>query len=146
MTDRLFALLTKKLIDKCGGLAEASAACEQSARYYSVPQLSRCQSVESDNYLPLDILAALESYCGVPVISGALVQRFPVAVETERLADLACAFSEQALDVQKFLRVALADHRLTPREIQRGLDEALKCEEAIAVIKASLMAADKAAG
>jgi hypothetical protein len=144
MTDRLLALLTKKLIDRCGGLAEASAACSELARYYSVPQLSRCTTPGAGCYLPLDILAALERYCGVPVISQALAQQSPVEAGTERLADLACAFSEQALDVQKFLRTALADRVLTPREIKRGLDEAMKCEDAIAVIKASLLAADKA--
>lgn len=144
MTERLLALLTKKLMDRCGGLAEASAACEQLARQYSIPQLSRCTTPGSGNYLPLDILAALERYCGEPVISRALAQQSPTEATTERLADLACAFSEQALDVQKFLRTALADRVLTPREIKRGLDEALKCEDAIAVIKASLLAADKA--
>ena len=39
MSDRLLALMTAKLIDRCGGLQEASDACGQLARYYSVPQL-----------------------------------------------------------------------------------------------------------
>lgn len=144
MSDRLLALLTEKLIDRCGGLAEASAACEQLARHYSVPQLSRCQTVGTGCYLPLDILAALERYCGVPVISQALKQRTKVEVGADRLADLVCEFSEQANNVQRHLRSALADHVLTPREIKHGFEEIRQAREALDRTEASLIAADKA--
>ncbi len=143
MSDRLFALLTEKLIDRCGGLAEASAACEQLARHYSVPQLSRCQTVGTGCYLPLDILAALERYCGVPVVSQALAGRVKVEGAVERLADLSCAFNEQASDVQRHLRTALADNVLTPREIKRGFDEIREAREALDRTEAALISADK---
>jgi len=144
MSDRLFALLTEKLIARCGGLAEASAACEALARHYSVPQLSRCQTVGTGCYLPLDILAALERYCGHPVISDALAKRSRVEVGAERLADLACAFTEQASDVQRHLRTALADRVLTPREIKRGFEELREARDALDRTEAALTAADKA--
>lgn len=143
MTDRLFALMTEKLINKCGGLAEASAACEQLARHYSVPQLSRCQTVGTGCFLPLDIIAALERYCGVPVISQALAKRSCVQAGTERIADLACSFNEQANDVQRHLRAALADDRLSPREIKRGFEEIREAREALDRTEAALTAADK---
>lgn len=143
MSDRLFALLTEKLIDRCGGLAEASEACGQLARHYSVPQLSRCQTVGTGCFLPLDIIAALERYCGVPVVSRALADRACVDVGAERLADLACAFNEQANDVQRHLRAALADDKLSPREIKKGFDEIREAREALDRTEAALLAADK---
>lgn len=145
MSERLLALLTEKLIDRCGGLAEASAACEQLARPYSVTQLSRCQTVGSGCHLPLDILAALERYCGEPVISRALAGRTGAAADASKVADLACTFNEQAADVQRHLRTALADDRLTPREIKTGLNEIREAREALDRTEAALMAADKAA-
>lgn len=144
MSDRLISLLTEKLIDRCGGLSEASAACAQLARHYSIPQLSRCQTVGSGCFLPLDILAALERYCGEPVVSRALSERVSVKVEDGRLSELACAFNEQAGDVQRHLRAALADNRLSPREIKQGFDEIREAREALDRTEAALAAADKA--
>jgi len=145
VSDRLLSLLTAKLIDQCGGLAEASAACAQLARPYSVPQLSRCQTVGSGNFLPLDILAALEGYCGEPVISRTLAERVSVPVEDGKLAELACAFNEQAGDVQRHLRAALADNRLSPREIKQGFAEIEEARAALDRTAAALQAADKGA-
>ena len=146
MSDRLLSLMTAKLIDRCGGLQEASDACEQLARHYSAPQLSRCQTVGSGCHLPLDILAALERYCGEPVVSRALVRRAGSSPETGRLADLVCEFNEQAGDVQRHLRAALADGQISPNEIKRGHEEIREAREALDRTEAALIAADAAKG
>lgn len=145
MSDRLLALMTEKLIARCGGLSEASIACAELARPYSVTQLSRCQTVGSGCYLPIDIVAALERYCGEPVVSRALADRSTVDVAGARLADLACVFSEQASDVQRHLRKALADDRLSPREIKEGHRQIAEAREALDRTEAALTAADKGA-
>jgi len=144
VSDRLLALLTSKLIDRCGGLAEASNACEQLARHYSAPQLSRCQTVGSGCYMPLDIIAALERYCGDPIVSSALVGRAAAKPENGVLADLACSFNEQAGDVQRHIRVALADGRLSPNEIKRGFQQIREAREALDRTEAALIVASEA--
>tara|TARA_R110002051_G_scaffold316556_2_gene396339 strand:+ start:8211 stop:8648 length:438 start_codon:yes stop_codon:yes gene_type:complete len=144
VSDRLLALLTSKLIDRCGGLAEASNACEEKARHYSAPQLSRCQTVGSGCYLPLDILAALETYCGEPVVSRGLARRAKAAPETGNLADLVCTFNEQAGDVQRHVRAALADGHMSPNEIKRGFDQIRQAREALDRTEAALIIASEA--
>lgn len=142
MSDRLLALMTAKLIDRCGGLQEASDACEQLARHYSMPQLSRCQTPGSGCHLPLDILAALERYCGEPVVSRALVRRAGAAPETGRLADLVCEFNEQASDVQRHIREALSDGKLSPNEIKQGFEEIRAAREALDRTENAMIAAE----
>ena len=144
MSDRFLALMTAKLIDRCGGLQEASDACEQLARHYSAPQLSRCQTPGSGCHLPLDILAALERYCGEPVVSRALVRRAGAAPESGRLADLVCEFNEQASDVQRHMRAALADGKLSPNEIKRGHEEIRQAREALDRTESAMIAAESA--
>jgi len=144
VSERLLALLTSKLIARCGGLDEASAACEQSARHYSAPQLSRCQTVGSGCHLPLDILAALERYCGEPVVSRALVGRAGAKPDGGNLADLVCTFAEEASDVQQHLRAALADGRLSPNDIKHAFEELRQAREIMDRVEAALIAADTA--
>lgn len=144
MNDRLLALLTSKLIDRCGGLSEASTACEQLSRHYSITQLSRCQTVGSGCFLPLDILAALESYCGDPVVSSGLVSRASVKVETADLLTSACEAAEEGSDVLRVIRAAIRDGKLSRREIRLGLVEIEESRAALNRTEAALAAAEKA--
>lgn len=144
MNDRLLALLTSKLIDRCGGLNEASAACEQLARPYSVTQLSRCQTVGSGCFLPIDIVAALESYCGDPVVSGSLAERASVKVQTADLLASACEAAEEGSDVLRVIRAAIRDGKLTRREIRLGMVEIQESRAALNRTEAALEAAEKA--
>ena len=41
--NRWLKLKTRQLIAACGGLDEASRACAEGCRPYSIPHLSRCQ-------------------------------------------------------------------------------------------------------
>ena len=84
---RWLKLKTRQLIDRCGGLEEASRACRESCRPYSVPHLSRCQVPTAPDYLPIDIVLCLEAYCGEPVITGAMAEARPSAVVAGDLRD-----------------------------------------------------------
>lgn len=119
MNARQIALLTQQLIKACGGLEEASDACKQIARHYSVQQLSRCQTPGSGCFLPLDIVAALEGYCGEPVISRAFVEARPAASEARDLVKEACEAAETVSDLQREIRLAASDGVITQAERDR---------------------------
>lgn len=84
---RWLKLKTRQLIDRCGGLEEASRACRETCRPYSVPHLSRCQVPTAPDYLPIDIVLCLEAYCGEPIITGAMAEARPSAVVAGDLRD-----------------------------------------------------------
>ncbi|HWW11291.1 MAG TPA: hypothetical protein VN018_02160, partial [Brevundimonas sp.] len=84
---RWLKLKTKRLIEACGGLKEASAACAEGSRPYSDKQLSRCQVVDAPDFLPIDIVLCLEAYCGEPIVTGAMAEARPAAVEAGELRD-----------------------------------------------------------
>lgn len=119
MNARQIALLTQQLIKACGGLEEASDACGKIARNYSVQQLSRCQTPGSGCFLPADIIVALESYCGEPVMSRAFVEARPSASEARDLVKEACEASETVSDLQREIRLAASDGVITQAERDR---------------------------
>lgn len=135
-------LKTRKLIDLCGGLDEASRACAELARPYSSKQLSRCQLPNDPNLLPIDIVAALEAYCGDPVVSRAMVEARPAATVPGDLRDEASEVTEQAAALQRRIREALSDDgEIDAREaaeiaegVERGMDELRDVAAALAAI------------
>jgi len=102
-------LKTRQLIERCGGLAEASRYCREEVRPYSVQQLSRCQTTGLPDWLPLDILHGLEAYLGEPVISRALVDARPAARDVGLLREELCDVTEAAARLQMRGREMLAD-------------------------------------
>lgn len=106
--NRWLKLKTKMLIKACGGLAEASAACEAACRPYSVPHLSRCQRAETFDFLPVDIVACLEEYCGRRIVSDALVAARPDGVEAGCIRDEVSDWGERHGDLSKAVRQALS--------------------------------------
>lgn len=139
MNARRLKLLTRELIEACGGLTEATAACR-----YAAPQLSRCQTVDTPDFLALDVVAALEAYCGQPIVSRALFEEQPAQASPANLIDEASEVTETAAALQGQIRLAAKDGVITPRERQQlraGL-HALKGE--IRDVEASLDAEDVA--
>lgn len=116
LTARRLPILAKRLIDACGGLDEASKACEDMARPYSIAQLSRCQTAGSGCFLPLDIIACLEAYSGQSIIGQALVEARPCAAEIDCLMTEASENTEAAASFQSKVRRAIADGAVTPAE------------------------------
>lgn len=132
LSPREHARLAKFLIRECGGLAESSRACG-----LSDSALSRYQTNGSGQYMPADVIANLESYCGKPVYSGALFDLFDSAVVSNDLRDATCALTEAAAKLQGAAREALADGRYTMSEDEQLAAMETSAEEAVAIIKAA---------
>lgn len=144
--NRWLKLKTGQLIKACGGLAEASKACAELARPYSVPHLSRCQNVDAPDYMPVDIVAALEGYCGEPVVSAAMVEARPSAASPGELRDELSDVVEGGAALLGQYRAMMADKRLDAAErvqLYSGLEDLIReAREA----QASLMAIAPDAG
>ncbi len=125
--NRWLKLKTKALIKACGGLEEASRACEESCRPYSAPHLSRAQNPGyPDAYLPIDIVLCLEAYCGAPLVTAAMAEVRPAGEVVGSLRDEVGDVIERGGDLFKAVRAATADGRVDPREgaeIEAMLDE-----------------------
>ncbi|WP_426036461.1 hypothetical protein [Brevundimonas sp. DC300-4] len=114
--NRWLKLKTKQLIKACGGLEEASRACAESCRPYSVPHLSRCQVATAPDYLPIDIVLCLEAYCGEPIVTGAMCEARPSAVVAGNLRDELSDVVEGGAPLLGRYRAVMADRRLDARE------------------------------
>jgi hypothetical protein len=140
LSHREHARLARELIEACGGLEEAARACR-----VRKSALSGYQNAEDASTMPADVMDALEEYAGQgPIYSGAIAERrmFPTPVGC--LADLACELSEQSLQTQGVIRRALADNRLTPREIDQIAEAERDAEEALERLKAARRAVEAA--
>jgi hypothetical protein len=69
---RAHALAARRLIAACGGLIEAAAACR-----VGKSQLADYQAAEGLGFMPADVMADLEAYCGSPIYSRMLVEARP---------------------------------------------------------------------
>ena len=114
--NRWLKLKTKQLIKACGGLEEASRACAESCRPYSVPHLSRCQVATAPDYLPIDIVLCLEAYCGEPIVTGAMCEARPSAITPGDLRDELSDVVEGGAALLARYRTAMADGRLDTHE------------------------------
>lgn len=114
--NRWLKLKTKLLIKACGGLEEASAACAESCRPYSVPHLSRCQRPDGPDFLPIDIVLCLEAYCGQPIVTAAMAEARPAGDVVGCLRDEVADVIERGGDLSKAVRAAMADGQVDPRE------------------------------
>lgn len=114
--NRWLKLKTKSLIKACGGLEEASIACAETCRPYSVPQLSRCQNVNAPDYLPIDIVLCLEAYCGQPIVTQAMAERRPAETSVGCLRDEVSDFIERGGDISRAVRQAMDDGQVDARE------------------------------
>lgn len=112
MSEREHARLAGELIDACGGLDEVIRTTK-----LSKGTLSRYQGAHYPDQMPPRIINLLECYCGRSIYSAALFDHIDTPTETGALKDLACDVAEMATGVQALIRRALADERLTPREL-----------------------------
>lgn len=122
---RWLKLKTRQLIDRCGGLEEASRACRETCRPYSVAHLSRCQVPTAPDYLPIDIVLCLEAYCGEPIITRAMAEARPCAVAAGDVRDELSDVVEGGAALMARWRLAMADKILTRaerEEMAAGLD------------------------
>jgi hypothetical protein len=113
LSPREHARLAGDLIAACGGLEEAARACRVEKSSLHNYQTSRHPST-----MPADVMDALEEYADQgPIYSGAIAERRMFPAQVASLADAACELSEQTLETQAVIRKALADGRLSVREM-----------------------------
>ena len=139
ISSREHARLASDLIDACGGLAEASRACRVSEGVlstYQNPNRPECN-------MPADVIADLERHCGKAIYSGFIRRSLGIAVDPGCLRDLGCLLTEEGADFQSFIRRALADGRLTAREIDEARRELAQAESILIRCRASLDAAEQ---
>ena len=72
MNSRQHKRHAKALIEACGGLDEAAAACR-----VSKTSLSDYQNPCLTSFMPADVMADLEAYCGEPIYSRAIADSRP---------------------------------------------------------------------
>lgn len=123
MNPREHARMARMLIDACNGLDEAAAACR-----VSKSKLSDYQNPHVGLFMPADVMCDLERYCGRAIYSAAIFDRVQPGVVSADLEAVTCDLSEAGSELQRLTRKALADRKLTPREI----DELSKAEAAVA--------------
>lgn len=119
---RRHASLARELIAACGGLDEAAAACR-----LKKSRLAHFQDPDLGAYMPADVIAGLEEYCGRPIYSRALAEARPCGPCGEGLIEEACQVTEGAAALQRLAR--LAEHAgargagLSPRQV-RAIEQA----------------------
>ncbi len=112
------AWLARRLIEMCGGVRAAAEACR-----LNKSRLSECQAPGSGVYLPIDVVADLEAYCGEPVYSRELVAARPSRPDGAAPAEEACALTEASAEVQALVRrlssrhLGMADRNTVRRDL-----------------------------
>jgi hypothetical protein len=123
VNDNLLKLLTRDLIDACGGLDLSAQATG-----LSVGQLSRCQNPNAPDFLNIKALYRLQRCAGRPIVSDALTKALSdpdTADVFEEVLDVVQA-AGNALDAA---RRAKGDGEVTANE-RREIDQALNKLEA----------------
>jgi hypothetical protein len=122
---RWLKLKTRRLIEACGGLDEASRACAEGCRPYSVKHLSRCQVPTAPDFLPIDIVLCLEAYCGEPILTGAMAEARPSGNAAGDLRDeLSDVVEGGAALISRWRAVTADNHvdRAERAEMREGLE------------------------
>lgn len=135
MNEQTIAQLTRDLIDECGGLEEASRHCR-----YSVPQLSRCQTVGSGNFLALDVAIALEAYAKRSIVGRAMLDAQPDQRPVADLNNETGEAVEAIVDCAKVVRMGDRSKPNVRREIRRKL---LAAKSELADVEAALDAEER---
>ncbi|MGZ3272404.1 MAG: hypothetical protein ACXU82_03610 [Caulobacteraceae bacterium] len=95
------AYLARQLVIACGGLDKSAQACRLSRS-----RLSEIGDPKTLAFMPADVIADLEGYCGEPHYSRALAEERPYAVEAGDLVAEACETTEVASQLQALARLA----------------------------------------
>jgi hypothetical protein len=93
------AWLARQLILACGGPLAAAQYCR-----LEKSRLSECQNPGGGAFLPVDVIADLEAYCGEPIYSRALFEARPGGPVAEELLEEACEAVELAAGLQTLVR------------------------------------------
>ncbi len=111
------AFLSRLLIKTCGGLEEAAGACRVGkSQLANFQDSERVQDPERCQFMPADVIADLEAYCGQPIYSRELFEARPTAIDPETMLEEALSGMKTMADVVAQVSAAVADGVVTPRE------------------------------
>lgn len=128
---------TRDLVKLCGGVIRAGEIAD-----VSKSEVSRWQSATSDDIISLPAALALETECGVPLVTTAMAElngrRLSDPRESEVNTCLLGAYTDVASGLSEYLKAmsgALADGKLTPAEAEVVDRSLVGCEAAIAQLR-----------
>jgi hypothetical protein len=144
LADNALKTMTRLLVERLGGLDAAVAALSTGGRRVRRSIVSAYQSMNSDRWIPADLVARLEEVAGEPLITAELARRLGymlvridgVAGECvlRKLANLA---AENA-DLQRAAAESLADGYLCEEDLARIEREAIELHRAIGNLLATI--------
>lgn len=126
MDARHHAHLARQLLRECGGADEVARL--KITRLQSASRLHQFKDPRAGCFMPADVIADLEDYCGEPIYSRALLEARPHQVEAECIRTEAQESTEACADLQRTIRQAEADTRITEAEM-RAIDAGLSAVE-----------------
>lgn len=104
--------LSRNLVAACGGYEKAAEACR-----VSVSKLHGYGDKNSPSFMPADVISDLECEAREPIYSKALIAGFHEDHSVvDDLKEATCSVSEETVDLQRAVRAAMADGRLTASE------------------------------
>jgi hypothetical protein len=132
MNARHHARLARDLVSACGGLEEAAGACR-----LKKSRLSDFQDPGSGAFMPADVIADLEAWCGEPIYSRSLFEARPGGEKAAELAAEACQTTEVAAALQGLIR-NLGAKRLTEGARRQALADVKALEGHVRSMAAAL--------
>ena len=136
------AMLARELIAACGGLVEAAEVCRLKRS-----RLSDCQNADlagRGRYLPIDVIAQLEAYCGRPIYSASVAAARPARADVHTLLTEACQVTEEAAALQRLCRRAEERGPLSLHERRLIEAGAVAIEQELDALRAAAAAAASA--
>lgn len=132
MNAREHARWGRALLKACGGLDKAAyilkiaeeaskAAGEDRKIARSTSQLSNYQNADAEHFasMPAEVIQILEEDLGRKIYSRALFEYGGEEIRTKHLREAACEAAETSMSLQREVRLATADGKLTPNEVER---------------------------
>ncbi len=132
MTPRKHAALARALCKACGGFEEAATACR-----LGKTALSNAATVHKNYFLPIDVIADLEIYCGRPIYSRGLVDAVPLGADGDIVAD-AIELTQKSAALNAQLHQAMKNGGLSPNEMTALHREVLVLRSALGAFEAEL--------
>ncbi len=102
MSPMRHALLARLLTEACGGQCESAKVCRL--------ERSRLGDFANPNvpdaFMPADVIADLEAFCGKPIYSRALLEEVPPGADSGDPLTEACELTEKSAALQRLVREA----------------------------------------
>lgn len=104
--------------------------------------MSNYQNAASPSTMCSIVIDTLEQYCGQPIFSRTMAERYGVEQAAGNLRDMACDLTEGVAELQGLIRRAIADDRLTPRELDNLAHAEAEAARALEQLTAARRAAE----